>query len=124
MLIDHRLQFYTIVAAGYEKIKPLSERNRNYPKTEITEMAENLEIKATETQDPSLDTEAVTPQDIAEVIREFEQYRQRLIDEMTTVAQKAKLPKSKMMARLEPELAQIDATLENLRTQHATLTGN
>ncbi|HBE20307.1 MAG TPA: hypothetical protein DEG17_20115 [Cyanobacteria bacterium UBA11149] len=87
-------------------------------------MAENLETKASETQDSSLDREAVTPQDIAEVILEFEQYRQRLIDEMTTVAQKAKLPKSKMMARLEPELAQIDATLENLRTQHAALTSN
>ena len=87
-------------------------------------MAENLEPTATETEGTVNETEPVTPQDLAEVIQEFEQYRQRLLDDMTAAAQKAKLPKSKLMARLEPELAQIDATLENLRTQHAALTGN
>jgi hypothetical protein len=69
-------------------------------------------------------SEPVTPQDIAEVIQEFEVYRQRLIDDLTHAAQKAKLPKSKLNARLEPELAQIDETLANLRAQHAALTSN
>jgi hypothetical protein len=69
-------------------------------------------------------SEPVTPQDLAEVIQEFETYRQRLIDDLTHAAQKAKLPKSKLTTRLEPELAQIDATLENLRAQYATMTNN
>ncbi len=86
-------------------------------------MTENLEHPANETADAAVETEPVTPQALAEVIQEFEQYRQRLIEEMTTAAQKAKLPKAKLMARLEPELAQIDATLENLRSQHAVLVG-
>jgi maltooligosyltrehalose synthase len=94
------------------------------PNTEITDMAENLELTATETEGTANDTDPVTHQDLAEVIQEFEQYRQRLLDDMTTAAQKAKLPKSKLMARLEPELAQIDSTLENLRAQYAALTGH
>lgn len=69
-------------------------------------------------------SEPVTPQAIAEVIQEFEVYRQRLIDDLTNAAQKAKLPKSKLNARLEPELAQIDEALANLRAQHAALTIN
>jgi hypothetical protein len=109
------------MATESEKIKDGHELNQN---TEITDMAENLELTATETEGIVNDTAPVTSQDLAETIQEFEQYRQRLIDEMTTAAQKAKLPKSKLMARLEPELAQIDATIENLRTQHAALTGH
>jgi hypothetical protein len=69
-------------------------------------------------------SEPVTPQAIAEVIQEFEVYRQRLIDDLTNAAQKAKLPKSKLNARLEPELAQIDEALANLRAQQAALTSN
>jgi phage gp36-like protein len=71
-------------------------------------MAENL--------DP---TDPVTSEELAEVIAEFEQYRERLLEDMTTAAQKAKLPKAKLMASLEPELAEIDAVLANLRTQYA-----
>jgi hypothetical protein len=69
-------------------------------------------------------SEPVTPQAIAEVIQEFEVYRQRLIDDLTNAAQKAKLPKSKLNARLEPELAQIDEAIANLRAQQAALTSN
>jgi hypothetical protein len=67
-------------------------------------------------------TNIATSQDLAEVIHEFEQYRERLVNDMTIAAKKAKLPKSKLMARLGPELAHIDATLDNLRMQHAALT--
>ncbi len=70
------------------------------------------------------DSNPVTPEELAEVIQEFEQYRQRLISDMTNAAQKAKLSKSKMMTKLEPELAQIDTTLERLRAQYAMMTGN
>jgi len=66
----------------------------------------------------------VSPQELAEVIQEFEQYRQRLIDDMSAAAQKAKVSQSKLKKQLEPELAQIDATLENLRAQHAALTNS
>lgn len=69
-------------------------------------------------------SDPVTPQDIAAVIEEFEVYRQRLINDLTNAAQKAKLPKSKLNARLEPELAQIDETLANLRAQQAALSSN
>ena len=81
-------------------------------------MSENLEPQGNN------NTDNVTPEQLAEVIGEFEQYRQRLIDDMTTAAKKAKLPKSKVMSRLEPELAKIDATLGNLRNQHAVMTAN
>ena len=70
------------------------------------------------------DSNPVTPEELAEVIKEFEQYRQRLISDMTNAAQKAKLSKSKMMTKLEPELAQIDTALENLRAQYAAIAGN
>ncbi|NEP55814.1 MAG: hypothetical protein F6K31_02160 [Symploca sp. SIO2G7] len=69
-------------------------------------------------------TEPVTPQSIAEVIAELEEYRERLLKDMTTVAKKAKLPKSKLEAELEPQLTKIDAALKDLRSQHATLTSN
>ena len=110
-----------IVATGSEKIKHRHQRNQN---RETKDMAENSELTATDTEGTVNGSEPVTPQDLAEIIQEFEQYRQRLLEDMTRAAQKAKLPKSKLKAQLEPELAQIDATLENLRTQHAALTGN
>jgi uncharacterized cupredoxin-like copper-binding protein len=62
-----------------------------------------------------------TAQEVAEVIREFEQYRERLMTEAIAAAQKAKLPQKTAMSKIEPELQQIDASLENLRTQLATL---
>ncbi len=78
-------------------------------------MAENSELPA---------TDQVTVQELAEVIEEFEQYRQRLIDETMTTAQRAKLSKTKTLAQLEPELAKIDAALAALREQQATLTAS
>jgi hypothetical protein len=84
-------------------------------------MAENLELTPTDSEDVANSADPITPQDLAEIIAEFEQYRERLVAEMTAAAQKAKLPKSKLMAHLEPELAQIDGTLEALRTQQAAM---
>lgn len=59
----------------------------------------------------------VNNQEIIEVLTEFEQYRERLINETMETAKKAKLMKKTVMAQLEPELAKIDAIIQNLRMQ-------
>jgi hypothetical protein len=64
---------------------------------------------------------APTAQAIAELITEFEEYRERLVSETMETAQKAKLMKKTVMSQLEPELAKIDAALEALREQQAGL---
>lgn len=64
----------------------------------------------------------VTPEQLAEVIAEFEQYRDRLYNETIANAKKAKLSKKVVMAQLQPQLEQIDGKLEQLRNQYATLT--
>ncbi|MDZ8104237.1 Acetyltransferase [Nostoc sp. DSM 114161] len=71
-----------------------------------------------------LTTNDVTTQDIAEVIAELEQYRERLVQETTETAKRAKLMRVSVMAKLEPELAKIDAALQELRNQQATLSGS
>jgi hypothetical protein len=63
-----------------------------------------------------------TAQEIAEVIQEFEQYRERLVQETVSAAQKAKLPPKAAMTKIEPELAQIDSSLAGLRDRLATMT--
>ncbi len=63
-----------------------------------------------------------TAAELAEVITEFEQYRERLLTETMTAAKKAKLPQKTALAQLEPQLAKIDTTLEKLREQKAILT--
>jgi 23S rRNA maturation mini-RNase III len=69
-------------------------------------------------------TEQVNAQELAEVIKEFEEYRERLLNETLETAKRAKLMKSVVMAQLEPELAKIDATIKALQNQQAALTGN
>ncbi|MEO1672546.1 MAG: hypothetical protein AAFR77_17520 [Cyanobacteria bacterium J06631_2] len=66
----------------------------------------------------------VTAADLAELIIDFEKYRDRLIKETTEAAKKAKLSKKATMAKLEPQLADIDAKLQRLREQQATLSAN
>ncbi|MEH1908550.1 hypothetical protein [Nostoc sp.] len=66
-------------------------------------------------------TDNVTAQNIAEVIAELEQYRERLVQETTETAKRAKLMRVNVMAKLEPELAKIDSALEELRNQQAAL---
>jgi len=58
-------------------------------------------------------------EEIAEVIAELEQYRQRIIDDSLETAKGVKLPKKLVMAQLEkhPEIAKIDAALKRLRSQ-------
>jgi len=71
-----------------------------------------------------MDTQQETSQELAEVIAELEQYRERLVNDTLTMAQRAKVMKSKALAHLEPDLAQIDITLEELRNRQATLTAS
>ena len=78
-------------------------------------MAENTELSA---------TPQATAQELTEVIEELEQYRERLVNETLATAQRAKLMKKTVMAQMEPELAKIDATLQALRAQQASLTAS
>lgn len=66
----------------------------------------------------------VTATDLAELIVEFEKYRDRLISETTEAAKKAKLSKKATMAKLEPQLADIDAKLQRLKEQQANLSAS
>ncbi len=71
-------------------------------------------------------TDTAAPQtsieEITELITEFEKYRERLTTETLDAAKKAKMSKKETMARLEPELAKIDAALTQLHAQLAALT--
>lgn len=66
----------------------------------------------------------VTAADLAELIGEFEKYRDRLVNETTEAAKKAKLSKKATMAKLEPQLADIDAKLQRLKEQQANLSAS
>ena len=54
---------------------------------------------------------------VAELIAELEQYRQRLVDDTMSMAQKLKLPKKSALAKIDahPEIARIDTMLAELR---------
>jgi len=66
----------------------------------------------------------VTSKDLAELIVEFEKYRARLIEDTTQAAKKAKLSKKATMAKLEPQLADIDTKLQRLKEQQDNLSAN
>ncbi|NEQ35317.1 MAG: acetyltransferase [Okeania sp. SIO3I5] len=63
-------------------------------------------------------------QEIEEIIKGLEQYRERLINQTLEHAKKAKVSKAQTMAALEqhPELSKIDQALKDLRspTQNQT----
>lgn len=69
----------------------------------------------------STSIEQATPQELAETITELEQYRERLLNDTLTLAQRAKVKKAQAMTKLEPQLAQIDMMLEKLRQRQAVL---
>ncbi|MEH2450434.1 hypothetical protein [Nostoc sp.] len=66
-------------------------------------------------------TDNVNAQEVAEVIAELERYRERLVQETTETAKRAKLMRVNVMAKLEPELTKIDSALQELRNQQAAL---
>ena len=63
--------------------------------------------------------EESTPQELAEMISELEQFRERIVNDTLATAQRAKIMKSQALANLEPNLAKIDSTLETLRQQQS-----
>ena len=87
-------------------------------------MSENEELNLSDNEESVANSAETNAEELAEVIAEFEQYRERLVNETMTAAQKAKLPQKAAMAKIEPELAKIDAGLESLRAQLAALTTN
>jgi phage gp36-like protein len=68
----------------------------------------------------NLTFEQATPEDVTEMIAELEQYRERLVNESMTAAQRAKLMKSQVQSNLDPALAEIDAILGTLREKQAS----
>ncbi len=81
-------------------------------------MVENSELTPNQSQAET------TAQEVAEVIAEFEQYRERLLSETIAASLYAKLPHTPALSIIEHELSQIDAALQNLRAQQAVLTTN
>jgi capsule polysaccharide export protein KpsE/RkpR len=71
--------------------------------------------------DHELESRPTTAADLAEAITELEQYRERLVNDTLDTAKRAKMIKDAVMAKLEPELANIDAMLADLRSQQAAL---
>lgn len=67
-------------------------------------------------------TPSATPEELTEAIAELEQYRDRLVNDTLSMAQRAKIMRTAALANLEPELAKIDAALQALRDQQAALT--
>lgn len=65
-----------------------------------------------------------TPEELTEIIAELEQYRERLVNDTLSMAQRAKVMKAQALALLEPNLAQIDAQLQALRQRQAGLTAS
>lgn len=63
--------------------------------------------------------EEATPQELAEMISELEQFRERIVNDTLATAQRAKVMKSQALATLEPNLAKIDSTLQTLRQQQS-----
>jgi hypothetical protein len=68
-------------------------------------------------------TEQVTIAELEEIIVELQKYRDRLVNDTLETIQKAKLPKAKSMAQIDPELAKIDAMMEDLHARKAALIG-
>ncbi|BAY65352.1 MULTISPECIES: hypothetical protein [Calothrix] len=78
-----------------------------------TDMSDTTELTA----NAQTDSEELTL-----AIAELEQYRERLVNDTLSMAQKAKVMKAQALASLQPQLTQIDATLESLRQQQSALT--
>ncbi|WP_036477593.1 hypothetical protein [Myxosarcina sp. GI1] len=66
----------------------------------------------------------VTAQELSDIITEFEQYRERLITETLEAAKKAKLSQKHAREKLEPQIATLDAKLEQLRQQKDNMTAS
>jgi hypothetical protein len=66
-------------------------------------------------------TEQITAIELEEIVAELQKYRDRLVHDTTEAIHKARLPKAKAMAQMEPELLKIDAMMQDLHDRHAAL---
>jgi capsule polysaccharide export protein KpsE/RkpR len=71
--------------------------------------------------DSEVESSPIGSAELAEAITELEQYRERLVNDTLDTAKRAKMMNPAVMAKLEPELANIDAMLADLRSQQAAL---
>ena len=76
----------------------------------------------TESTDVQNNVTSPSVEELVEVIEQFEQYRERLLNDSMETAKRAKMRKSEVMAQIEPELNKIDSALEQLRAQLASVT--
>ena len=71
--------------------------------------------------DRSTVTEEVSAAELSEIISELQKYRDRLVHDTTEAIHKARLPKAKAIAQMEPEIVRIDAMIQELHDRHAAL---
>ena len=71
--------------------------------------------------DLTTDPQQVTAIELEEIVTELQKYRDRLVHDTTEAIHKARLPKAKAIAQMEPEIARIDAMLQELHDRHAAL---
>lgn len=67
------------------------------------------------------DPQQVTAIELEEIVTELQKYRDRLVQDTTEAIHKARLPKAKAIAQMEPEIARIDAMIQELHDRHAAL---
>ena len=71
--------------------------------------------------DLTTDLQQVTATELEEIVTELQKYRDRLVQDTTEAIHKARLPKAKAIAQMEPEIARIDAMIQELHARHAAL---
>ena len=71
--------------------------------------------------DLTTDLPQVTATELEEIVTELQKYRDRLVHDTTEAIHKARLPKAKAIAQMEPEIARIDAMIQELHDRHAAL---
>ena len=72
------------------------------------------------TSEPTTTAE-ISAIELEEIITELQKYRDRLVHDTTEAIHKARLPKAKALAQMEPELIKIDAMMQEVRDRHAAL---
>ena len=66
-------------------------------------------------------TAEISAIELEDIITELQKYRDRLVHDTTEAIHKARLPKAKALAQMEPELIKIDAMMQEVRDRHAAL---
>ena len=66
-------------------------------------------------------TAEISAIELEDIITELQKYRDRLVHDTTEAIHKARLPKAKALAQMEPELMKIDAMMQEVRDRHAAL---